>query len=424
MRTVCFLVGAMTWLSMSASAQVHYTSQARSVSAQSINMPESSASAPDFGLFHVSVQSNGTPESQSNGRASAGQNSYFGPMQMRCTGGANPGKSNTTFSGYGTASSDHLVSFFVTTDTPVNFKTSLRYGNLRLTGPGINFVHGYVDDDNESGILLANKEYVLHADTQGDIQVGNAVTGSFEYTLTLGVPPAAPTGGHSSPTSGVCIGAAATVSVAEPPAGHVIDWYYDNVLLGTGTTLDVYPTFGPIQTFQAQTRRVSDGAVSVNMKGVDVFVKAVYAPFNTQVSRDNVCQYDTGTITLTASASSAGTYQWSAGECGGSTIGTGYKITIPAPRVTTTYYVRMVNECQASECLSQTVTVRSCPGDFTCNGSVADDDFAKFITGYNLLVCSAASMPAGCPADLNADGFVDDADFEIFVQAYDALVCP
>ncbi|MBL8876930.1 MAG: hypothetical protein JNM86_14125 [Phycisphaerae bacterium] len=65
-----------------------------------------------------------------------------------------------------------------------------------------------------------------------------------------------------------------------------------------------------------------------------------------------------------------------------------------------------------------------CPGDFTCDGEVDDDDFAAFDLAYNLFDCADSAMPPGCPADLNNDGFVDDADFVLFALAYDALICP
>ena len=98
-------------------------------------------------------------------------------------------------------------------------------------------------------------------------------------------------------------------------------------------------------------------------------------------------------------------------------------ITIPAQKVTTTYYVRCLKECAVGPCNSYTVVVRGCPSDFACNGTVADDDFGTFAINYNLMLCSDPAMPAGCHADLNGDGLVDDADFLLFVIAYDALTC-
>jgi len=57
-----------------------------------------------------------------------------------------------------------------------------------------------------------------------------------------------------------------------------------------------------------------------------------------------------------------------------------------------------------------------CPGDFSKNGVVNDQDFEVFVVAYNKLI-----DPAG---DMNGDTITDDADFTLFAQAYDALVCP
>lgn len=65
-----------------------------------------------------------------------------------------------------------------------------------------------------------------------------------------------------------------------------------------------------------------------------------------------------------------------------------------------------------------------CPADLNNSDLVDDADFGVFVVAYDLLACTATSMPAGCPSDLNRDGTVDDADFSIFAVAYDTLLCP
>lgn len=424
MRAACLVVGTALWFSVSAWGQVQYLTQARSVKAQSAGLPAQTAAATDFGLFNVGLQSIGTPETQSTGQAFAGQTSVLGPMQMRCSGSANPGVSVGYYSGYGTAFSKHNVTFSVPVDMPVNFISNISYANVGLTGPGINFAHGYMGSANESGTLLAGQTYTVYGETYGEIQFGHALPGSFSYTLTLGIPPAAPTSGSASPSSNVCPGDAVVVSVPAPPAGHVIDWYYNEVLVGTGAQITVHPPNVSSPAYLAQTRRLSDGAVSINRKAVTVSVNNAATPYAAQVNRDNLCQYDNGTIQLNAGVQYSGTFLWSAGSCDGPTIATGFSVTIPAPKVTTTYYVRIMNSCLTGDCVSRTVHVRNCPGDFTCDGLVLDNDFVAFASGYDILVCSDPSMPSGCPADLNADGFVDDADFVLFASAYGTLVCP
>lgn len=204
-------------------------------------MPAQDAAATDFGLFSVGLKSIGTVEEGSTGRAYASQTSVPGPMQMRCSGGADPGKSVGMYSGYGTAFSRHKVTFSVPVDTPVNFILNISYGNVGLTGPDISFKHGYMGINNESGTLLAGQTCTVYGETYGEIQFGNALPGSYSYTLTLGVPPAAPASGSASYQPPLCPGDAVVVSVQQPPAGHEIDWYYNEVLIGTGRQFTVHP---------------------------------------------------------------------------------------------------------------------------------------------------------------------------------------
>ncbi|MGH7244428.1 MAG: immunoglobulin domain-containing protein [Phycisphaerales bacterium] len=425
MRTTLFSLSATLLLSASAGAQqFQYLTQTRSIKAQSVAMPQQTATAANFNPFNASVSSVGTPEAQSNGNASASQISTLGVAQFTSSGYADPGKSNAFFSGYGTASSTVLVTLNVQLNTSVNLVTNFSNGSVSLTGPGISFVHGSTGSSNESGVMLAGQTYTLSASTTGSIQFGNAIPGSFSFTLKVSGFPAVPLDPQSSATSPVCPGTGVTVSVADPGTGMAIDWYTNGDLIGTGTSLVVYPTVGPNQIYYARTRRISDGIVSLQLASVSVPVKYALAPTAASTSRDNLCQYDGGTIQLTASGGVGTDYQWFAGACASTPIGSGTSITIPAPHVTTTYYVRKINDCAASDCFTRVVQVRMCPGDFSCDGVVADDDFVSFTSSYDILVCSDPSMPMGCPADLNLDGFVDDIDFTLFAMAYDALECP
>lgn len=60
----------------------------------------------------------------------------------------------------------------------------------------------------------------------------------------------------------------------------------------------------------------------------------------------------------------------------------------------------------------------SSSADFTGDGVVDDNDFAMFISQYNVMLCNEPGMPDNCVADLNHDGQVDDADFVLFSDAY------
>ncbi len=85
------------------------------------------------------------------------------------------------------------------------------------------------------------------------------------------------------------------------------------------------------------------------------------APDNADVDRNDLCAEDGGDITLSASGGSAGyghTLKWYTGSCGGTHIGDGNNLTIPAPVVTTTYYALYESvDCGQSSCASVTVNV-------------------------------------------------------------------
>ncbi len=250
---------------------------------------------------------------------------------------------------------------------------------------------------------------------------------NVNFTITAAaVPPADPTSPLATPGS-VCPGGISSLSVANPGAGIVIDWYTGSCggsLVGTGNPLNVSP--GASTTYFARARRTSDSQVSTGCASVGVTVNPnPVAPTSVTSSGDNLCQYDSGNITLNVVGGSGSTIRWFTGSCGGTVIGSGLgSFVIASPTVTTTYYARWETSCGVSSCASVLVTVRSCPADFNCDGLVEDADFVLFASAYNVFDCSDPSMPAGCPADINGDGFVEDADFVVFASAYDAFFCP
>ncbi|MBY0111512.1 MAG: hypothetical protein K2Y21_01720 [Phycisphaerales bacterium] len=246
------------------------------------------------------------------------------------------------------------------------------------------------------------------------------------FTITAAAAPSNPTSPAASPSS-ICAGNTTSLSVAVPPAGQVIDWFTGScggTLVGTGNPLVVSPA--GTTTYFARARRTADNAVSAGCASVTVTVNpGPVAPTSVTASADNICQYDAGTITLTAIGGSGSTLRWFSGSCGGTLLGSGLgSFVVNSPSVTTTYFVRWENSCGVSGCASVTVNVRNCPADFNCDQLVDDSDFVTFADAYTLLLCSDPSMPAGCPADLNGDTFVDDSDFVIFADAYAALLCP
>jgi gliding motility-associated-like protein len=69
-----------------------------------------------------------------------------------------------------------------------------------------------------------------------------------------------------------------------------------------------------------------------------------------QSSRENICIYDNGTVTLTAQGGAGDTLKWYTGGCGINYIGKNTVLTIPSPAQTTTYYARWESSCDTSAC--------------------------------------------------------------------------
>jgi hypothetical protein len=80
-------------------------------------------------------------------------------------------------------------------------------------------------------------------------------------------------------------------------------------------------------------------------------------PTSVSANPTSVCQGVAGTVTLSASGGTGAILRWFDDSCGGHSIGTGSPLVVPAPSVTTTYYVRRESDCGGSSCLSVQVTV-------------------------------------------------------------------
>lgn len=245
------------------------------------------------------------------------------------------------------------------------------------------------------------------------------------FTITAAANPSNPTNPQASPSS-VCAGDSVTLSVDAPPGGVVIDWYSGScggTFVATGTSINVNPVAAT--SYYARARRTSDSAVSAGCASASVSIlPAPVAPIGASSDRDNLCQFDGGSIVLSAAGGSGSTLRWFTGSCAGTQIGTGNGLSISAPTITTTYYARWETSCGVSGCAAVTVTVRVCPADFNCDQVVDDSDFVIFANSYDIFDCAEPSMINNCAADINGDGFVDDTDFVMFAAAYDAFECP
>lgn len=158
------------------------------------------------------------------------------------------------------------------------------------------------------------------------------------FTITAAANPSNPTNPQASPSS-VCAGDSVTLSVDAPPGGVVIDWYSGScggTFVATGTSINVNPVAAT--SYYARARRTSDSAVSAGCASASVSIlPAPVAPIGASSDRDNLCQFDGGSIVLSAAGGSGSTLRWFTGSCAGTQIGTGNGLSISAPTITTTY---------------------------------------------------------------------------------------
>ena len=107
------------------------------------------------------------------------------------------------------------------------------------------------------------------------------------------------------------------------------------------------------------------------------------APTSASSDRNNLCADDGGNIVLTATGGSGDILRWYSGSCGGTLVGAGNNLSIPAPTSTTTYYARWESaSCGASSCASVTVTVFALP-------------IAYNVTGGGEYCAGGAGLPVG-----------------------------
>jgi hypothetical protein len=119
------------------------------------------------------------------------------------------------------------------------------------------------------------------------------------------------------------------------------------------------------------------------------------------------CVGSTPTITLSATGGSGIQLNWYTGSCGGTLVGIGTPLTIPAPATTRTYYARWTNKCGSSGCASVVVTVVPNPvapdsittsNDQYCSGSISSITLTAFGgsgSGIEWSKGSCGGSPAG-----------------------------
>lgn len=142
--------------------------------------------------------------------------------------------------------------------------------------------------------------------------------------------------------------------------GDTVQWFEGGcgtTLIGTGVNLSIP---APDTTTRYFARNINSCGESACLQ-IDVIVNEPVSPIMLNLDTLWVCQGYTNPITLTAIGGSGDQVEWFADSCGGTPVGSGISISIPAPDTTTTYFARWENYCGESECDSVKLYILEMP---------------------------------------------------------------
>ena len=199
----------------------------------------------------------------------------------------------------------------------------------------------------------------------GNTPCNSITTTCASVTVTVTVPPTAPT--SISGTTTICSGSSTTLTAegGSEGSGCTYQWYSGSCgsgsVLGIGASLPV----NPISNTTYYVRRVGNTPCSsITTTCASVTVNVTTSPTAPTSISGNTTICSGSSTTLTAEGGSEGsgcTYQWYSGSCGsGSVLGTGSSLPV-SPTSNTTYYVRRVGSSPCNSitttCAQVTVTV-------------------------------------------------------------------
>ncbi len=182
-------------------------------------------------------------------------------------------------------------------------------------------------------------------------------TGCLAQLVTVNTLSTIPT--TISGTTTICNGGntVLTVSGGTNGTGAVYEWFAGtcaSTVIGTGASITVTPT-GNTTYFVRRNGTCN----STNCISQLITVNTLSTAPTTISGTTTIC--NGGSTILTVSGGSDGTgasFQWFAGTCASTVIGTGSSITV-SPTSNTTYLVRRTGTCNSTNCTSQLVTVNT-----------------------------------------------------------------
>lgn len=205
--------------------------------------------------------------------------------------------------------------------------------------------------------------------------------------------------------------------------GDIVGWYADSCggpQITTGITANIPPP-DTTTTYYARWENVCGESecdtIRINL------IEIPLPPDTMAVDTNHFCPGTVDYITLNAiggygdTLSGLGeTIRWFRKKCGGTEIGTGPEITIPAPVVTTWYFARWENACGASVCDSFEVEVHSprvvdslesdtnnfCPGQVTALTLTAWGGYGDDLIWRQVVGGDTTALGTGTPLNINA----------------------
>ena len=226
-----------------------------------------------------------------------------------------------------------------------------------------------------------------------------ANSGCFSVPVTVTPAPVAPTSGSSN-NNNFCsnVGGNIILSATGGGSGSALEWFTGScggTSIGTTATTLTIPA--PTVTTTYYVRWNGNGTcTNSTCASVPVtVVPAPVAPTSGSSNNNNFCSNTGGNIILSAVGGSGSTLEWFTGSCGGTSVGTtATTLTIPAPTVTTTYYVRWngTGACASSSttCVTVPVTVIPAPVAPT-SGSSNNNNFCSNVGGNIILSATGGS---------------------------------
>jgi len=238
------------------------------------------------------------------------------------------------------------------------------------------------------------------------VRFESACNNTLDVSTTVNVlqSSTAPTGAGSSDNN-FCVGTVPNITLSYMGGtlgdGATAEWYDDAALtnnIGTGNNLTIA---APATTTTYYVRFESACNNTLDVSTTVTVLQESTAPTGASSSATNFCLGSVANITLSYTGGTLGdgaTAEWYSDALLTNNIGTGQNLSIPAPAVTTTYYVRFESSCNNTLDVSTTVTVLQ-ESTAPTSASSSDNNFCVGTVPNITLSYAGGSLGDGATAE-------------------------